>query len=55
MIELGVNIDHLAKVTSSCRHCGCKVDLNPNPVMNKIAMATERCTACKWPQNNEGG
>ena len=34
--------------SSSCRHCGCRVNLATAAMMNKIAMATETCPVDKW-------
>ena len=34
--------------TSSCKYCGCRLNTNPNPIVNKIAMATEQCPIGKW-------
>lgn len=34
--------------TNSCKYCGCKLGTGTNPLINKIAMATERCPVEKW-------
>ena len=39
--------------SSSCRHCGCRVNLIKAAPLNKIAMATEECPDKKWGVNNE--
>lgn len=31
-----------------CKVCGCHVGLAKSPLLNKIAMATERCPLDKW-------
>lgn len=38
------------KQTSTCRHCGCRVNLMKAAPLNKIAMATEECPLGKWKQ-----
>ena len=38
---------------SFCRHCGCRVNLSPSAMMNKIAMATEECPLHRWSQEKE--
>jgi len=40
--------------SSSCRYCGCRVNLTQSAMMNKIAMATEECPVDKW-QEDKGG
>ena len=34
--------------SSSCLHCGCRVNLAKSAPLNKIAMATEECPLGKW-------
>jgi len=34
--------------SSSCRCCGCRVNLMQAPPLNKIAMATEECPLDQW-------
>ena len=34
--------------TSSCNHCGCRVNDSLIDPLNKIAMATEHCPLEKW-------
>lgn len=34
--------------TSSCGHCGCRVNTSTVAPLNKIAMKTERCPLEKW-------
>ena len=34
--------------TSSCHHCGCRVNESIIAPLNKIAMATEHCPLEKW-------
>ena len=34
--------------TSSCRHCGCRVNTSSVAPLNKIAMQTEHCPLEKW-------
>lgn len=36
--------------TNSCKFCGCRLGTNSNPLINKIAMATERCPVDKWDE-----
>jgi len=42
------------KTSSSCRYCGCRVNLTKAAMMNKIAMATEECPIDQWPEKNKG-
>ena len=39
--------------SSSCLHCGCRVNRMQAAMLNKIAMATEECPLEKWKNNNE--
>ena len=39
--------------SSSCLHCGCRVNLANAAMLNKIAMATEECPLSKWGVNEE--
>ena len=41
--------------SSSCRHCGCRVNLNRSAPLNKIAMATENCPLEKWETIQDDG
>lgn len=34
--------------SSSCGHCGCRVNISHIAPLNKIAMATEQCPLEKW-------
>ena len=34
--------------SSSCRHCGCRVNTKQIALLNKIAMGTETCPLEKW-------
>ena len=34
--------------SSSCQHCGCRVNRLQAAALNKIAMATEECPLEKW-------
>ena len=34
--------------SSSCLHCGCRVNFMTAAMLNKIAMATEECPLDKW-------
>lgn len=34
--------------TSSCNHCGCRVNTSTIAPLNKIAMRTEHCPLEKW-------
>ena len=43
----------LDTTTNSCKNCGCRIANHSNPLLNKIAMATERCPVGKWPKENE--
>ncbi|MCL2347899.1 MAG: hypothetical protein FWC50_06500 [Planctomycetaceae bacterium] len=36
------------ETTSSCRHCGCRVNTSTIAPLNKIAMQTENCPIQKW-------
>jgi hypothetical protein len=36
------------KKTSSCIHCGCRVNKSQIAPLNKLAMATEHCSLEKW-------
>jgi hypothetical protein len=40
--------DAYEETTSSCLHCGCRVNLSKMAPVNKIAMATEECLLGKW-------
>jgi len=39
--------------SSSCCHCGCRVNLMKAATLNKIAMATEECPLGKWDTDKE--
>ena len=43
----------LDTATNSCKYCGCRIGNHSNPLLNKIAMATERCPVGKWPTEKE--
>jgi len=34
--------------STSCNHCGCRVNISTIAPLNKIAMATEQCPLEKW-------
>jgi pyridoxine 5-phosphate synthase len=44
----------LDSATNSCKYCGCRVTDHSNPMMNRIAVATERCPVGKWPLETDG-
>ena len=46
--EICLNCRAMDKETHSCRYCGCRLGTGANPLLNKIAMATERCPVGKW-------
>lgn len=31
-----------------CKACGCNINLNTNPLLNKLRMGTEQCPKGKW-------
>ena len=39
--------------SSSCLHCGCRVNILKAAPLNKIAMATEECSLGKWEKEIE--
>jgi len=41
------------EASSSCLHCGCRVNLAKAAPLNKIAMATEECPLNKWENKHE--
>jgi len=40
--------ESLDERSSSCNHCGCRVNTSHIAPLNKIAMATEQCPLEKW-------
>jgi pyridoxine 5-phosphate synthase len=40
------------EATNICKHCGCRVAGHANPLMNRIAIGTEKCPVGKWPRKN---
>ena len=39
--------------STTCSHCGCRVNLAKAAPLNKIAMATEECPLEKWETDNQ--
>jgi hypothetical protein len=46
--EICTKCESFDKGTSSCCHCGCRVNKSQIAPLNKIAMATEHCPLEKW-------
>ena len=47
-MEVCTKCESFDERTSSCRHCGCRVNESKIAPLNKIAMRTERCPLEKW-------
>jgi len=43
----------LDATTNFCKYCGCRVANHPNLMLNRIAIATERCPVGKWPLESD--